>query len=360
MGATDYEHLELEGDEAGTFFFNDSFEARIEAVQARRGRSGGSFGFQYFDRDLEAIGAEAFLPPTTTERWAAFALQEVESGPVRWQFGARFETQDITPASASGISPVSHEGFSGSLGLVWDATDIVSIAASVARSVKLPAAEELFSDGPHVATQAFEIGDPTLDEETGIGLDVSLRWESDHHEGEVTVFRQDFSDFIFQAFTGEIEDGFPVVVYSQNDAEFVGVELKSRIEIWAQDQHHVHLRLVGDLVDAELDSGENLPRIPPLRLGAGLHYHSEVWNASLESFWVDDQDDVSTNETPTDGYTMVHASLGYRFLLRNQIIDLLLRGRNLTDEEARTHTSFLKDVAPLPGRDISLAIKFQF
>ena len=360
FGITDYEHVELEGGEDGTFFFNEAFEGRIEAVQTRRGGHGGSFGLQYLDRDLEAIGAEAFLPPTTTSRWSVFTLQEVESGPVLWQLGARFESQDVDPSAASGFRSVSHDGVSGSAGMVWKATDVVSFAASLARSVKLPAAEELFSNGPHIASQAFEIGDPTLGEESGLGLDLSLRWKSDRVQGEVTAFHQDFSDFIYQAFTGEVEDGFPVVLYSQDDAEFTGVELKSRFELWAQDQHHLHLRLTGDLVDAELDSGDNLPRIPPMRFGAGLHYHSEIWNASVEAQWTDDQDDLAENETPTDGFTMVHASLSYRFLLRNQIIDLMVRGRNLTDEEARSHTSFLKDVAPLPGRDISFALKFQF
>ena len=114
------------------------------------------------------------------------------------------------------------------------------------------------------------------------------------------------------------------------------------------------------VLEAELDAGGNLPRIPPMRFGGGLHYHSESWNASAEVRWVDDQTDVAVNETPTDSYTMVNASLGYRLLLSNQIVDILLRGRNLTDEEARSHTSFLKNVAPLPGRNVTLSLRFQF
>ena len=234
------------------------------------------------------------------------------------------------------------------------------MAASAARSVKLPAAEELFSDGLHVATQAFEIGDPTLDEEVGLGLDLSLRAESGVFSGELTLFRQDFSDFIFQAFTGGEEEGFPVVVYSQQDATFTGFELDGRIDLLDRGGHHVHLSVMGDTVDADLDRGGDLPRIPPLRLGGGVHYHSERWNAAAEVRWVDDQEDVAQNETPTEGYTMLHASVGYRVLLGKQIVDLLLRGRNLTDEEARVHTSFLKDVAPLPGRDVSLSVKLRF
>lgn len=118
--------------------------------------------------------------------------------------------------------------------------------------------------------------------------------------------------------------------------------------------------MIGDVVKAELDNGDHLPRIPPLRLGAGIHYHSEHWNASAEMQWVDEQSDLGVNETATNGYTLIDASVGYRFLFERQILDILLRGRNLGDEEARSHTSFLKDIAPLPGRDLSLSLKLLF
>lgn len=357
LGVTDYEHVELEGEEVGTFFFNDFLETRLELVQTQRGRHSGSIGLQFFDRDLEAIGAEAFIPAIATQRWAIFTLQEIDAGPVTWQLGARFESQDNDPVNARSRS---HDGLSASAGLVWQANEVFSLASSLSRSVRLPAAEELFSNGLHVATQAFEIGDSNLDEEVGLGLDVSLRLEAGAVSGELTFFQQDFSDFTFQTFTGDEDEGFPVVLYSQEDATFRGIELKSRVELFERDDHHVHLSFIGDLVDAELDRGGSLPRIPPLRLGGGVHYHSERWNAAAEVRWIDEQTDVAVNEDATDGYTLVHASVGYRLLLGNQIIDFLLRGRNLTDEEARSHTSFLKNVAPLPGRNITVSAKLRF
>ncbi len=364
LGATDYEHVELEGTQIGTRFFNDFVETRIEAIQTERTlgagatRHTGAVGLQYLDREFEAIGDEAFLPKSTTERLALFTLQEFDTGDLAWQLGARFETQDIDPIGAAARS---HDGFSTSLGLVWRATETLSVAASLARSVKLPAPEELFSDGVHVATQTFELGDPNLQEETGLGLDLSLRYEGEHSSGELTLFRQDFDDFIYQAFTGGDEDGFPVVLYSQTDAEFTGAEFKARLELYETHGHHLHLQLSGDYVEAKLArNGGYLPRIPPMSLAAGVHYHSERWNGSAEVRWVDQQDKVAVSESPTDGYTLFNASLGYRFLFSDQIVDLMLRGRNLSDEEARPHTSFLKNLAPLPGRDVSLSIKLLF
>lgn len=356
-GMTDYEHVEQEGDEVGTVYFNELFETRLELVQASRGRHSGSIGLQLLDNDLEAIGEEAFIPATTVQQLALFTLQEIDTGPVTWQLGARFESQDADPRD---LASRSHDGLSASIGLVWQASRQVSLAVSGARSVRLPAADELFADGLHVATRAFEIGDPNLDEEVGLGLDVSLRVESGLFSGELTLFRQEFSDFIYQAFTGAEEDGFPVVVFTQEDATFSGLEFKGRLELFERDEHHVHLLLMGDLVDAELDRGGNLPRTPPFRLGAGLHYHGHRWNASTEVRWVDDQDELAENETPTDGYTLLNASLGYRWVIGGQVLDLLLRGRNLTDEEARSHTSFVKDSAPLPGRNLTLSMRLHF
>jgi iron complex outermembrane receptor protein len=235
------------------------------------------------------------------------------------------------------------------------------VGVSLARSTKLPNAEELYSDGPHVATQTFEIGDPTLDEETSLGLDVSLRRQSGRFTGELTLFANRFDDFIFQSLTGEEEDGLPVVRYAQADAELVGAELESRFELWHGGSGHLDLQLFGDYVEAELRAtGEPLPRIPALRYGAGLHFHNDRLHGLLEARRTDAQDRLAANETPTDGFTFVNASVSYRFFDGSLIYDLLLRGRNLTDEEGRNHVSFLKDEVPLPGRDVSLALRLWF
>ena len=357
MAGTDYEHIEFEGDEAGTLFTNDYFETRVEMFQRVRGASRGSVGVQYADRDLAAVGAEAYVPPTASNTWAVFTSQEIEKGGVRWQFGARFEQAEHDP---HGGSSWSGDGVSASAGLVWQADDAWTLGLSASRSVRLPAGEELFADGIHVATLTYEIGDPNLDAEIGNGLDLSLRKNEGRLQGELTLFRQDFQDFIYQAFTGAQIEGVAVIEYSQADAMMTGAEVRARIEIAEWDENHVHLELVGDTVDAELDAAGHLPRIPPMSLGAGVHYHGHAWRGAVEWRWVDDQHDVAEQEIPTDGYTMLNAHVGRRFVLKNQILDVLLRGRNLTDEEARVHTSFLKTFAPLPGRDITLSARFWF
>jgi iron complex outermembrane receptor protein len=361
VGVANYEHAELEpSGEIGTRFLNDAWEARFELVQRQREAWNGSFGLQAGKRDLEALGEEAFIPPTETGNLALFTFQEFDRGTVRYQLGARVERQEVDTPSPE-LPDRSFDGVSASFGIVASPAGPWSFGGSLSRAVKAPSAEELFSNGAHAATQTFEIGDPDLGEETGLGLDLFVRRDGERFDAELRVFGTEFSDFIFPAFTGEEEDGFDVVLYSQAEAEFTGAELETRFEVWEGDAAHVDLRLMGDVVRGELaDDGGNLPRIPPPRVGVGLDYHGAHWTAGAEVRDVQEQDRVALNETPTEGYTMVDAEVGYRFFLGDSVLDLLLRGRNLTDEEARNHVSYLKDQVPLPGEDASLVARFVF
>ncbi|MEL7058838.1 MAG: TonB-dependent receptor [Acidobacteriota bacterium] len=361
LGVVDYEHVEIEfeGDEpeVGTRFFNDSWEARAQVIQRERNGWTGSFGLQLEQEEVEAIGEEAFIPPSEADTLGLFTFQELKRGPVRWQFGARWETSDV---DAEASPDRSFDGISASVGAVWDFADDWQLAASLSRSTKLPNAEELFANGAHVAVQTFEIGDPDLDEEVSNSLDLTLRRTADRWSGSLTAFTNRFDDYIFRNFTGEEEDGFPVIVYSQADADFWGFEFETRFELWRADDRHFDLELRGDLVRAEFDAGGDLPQIPPQRLGLGVHYHVPRWHFYAEAMEVDEQDRVAENETPTDGYTMVNAGVSYRWLFGGQVIDILVRGRNLLDEDARNHVSFLKDTVPLPGRDVGLSVRFSF
>ena len=360
LGIVDYEHDELEGpDEIGTRFFNEAWEGRFELVQKRRGNHTGSFGLQVRSRDLEAIGEEAFIPPAESENIGLFTFQEIDRGALSYQFGLRYEVQDTT-VREPGLPDRDFDALSASLGLVWKPSGRYSLGASVARSAKMPTGEELYSNGAHFATSAFEIGDTSLEEETSLGLDLTLRRVEGRVTGAFNLFYNDFSDYIFQAFTGDEEDELPVLLWSQADANFWGAELDLSI-LLAQSAHASwDLDLLWDFVRAEFDDGGDLPRIPPQRFGVGLHYRGDRLRAGANVRFVDEQDRISANETPTDSYTLVSADVGYRFLFASSFLDLILRGTNLTDEEARVHTSFVKDSVPLPGRNVSLIARLRF
>ena len=360
FGLADYRHVELEGDEIGTTFDNAGWEARGELLHKPLGKMSGSVGLQLTSRDFDVVGEEAFLPPTRTRTWALFAFEEIGTGTVRGQLGLRYENQDVESLGTE-ADQRSFNGFSGSAGVVWNAPSGFGASLSVARSVKLPNAEELFSNGPHVATRSFEVGDPDLDDERSLGIDLTVRKRSERFTGEVTFFRNTFDKYIFEELTGDQEDGLPVVAYTQKDARFMGAEIDAHLDLLETEPHHLDLELSGDIVRAELTgSGEDLPRIPPARYRVGLHYHSHAWNARLELRGTLKQDRIAPFERPTDGYALVNASLTYRIFAGQRVIDLILRGTNLADQEARVHSSFLKDLVPLPGRDVRLSARLTF
>ena len=360
LGLVDYKHVELEGSEIGTEFLKDTLEGRFELVQKPKGRWSGALGLQILSDDLEAIGEEAFLPPSETTTWGLFAFEELSTGALGWQFGARIESVDHT-VNQSDLADRSFTPVSLSVGLVWELPKKWSLGTSLARSQKAPNVSELYSDGPHAATRTVEIGDPTLNMETSLGFDLSLRRSEGPLHGDLTLFLNRFDDFIFQMFTGEEIDGLTVLRYVQSNAEFLGGELDIEYDLWHNANRHLDLKVMADYVRAELrDSGAPLPLIPPFRIGGGLHFGSLNWHAEGEVRWIGTQDRVSENELPTPSYTMVNASAGYRFFLGNQVFDLLIRGRNLTDELAFNASSVSKFERPMPGRDISLSLHLLF
>jgi iron complex outermembrane receptor protein len=360
LGRVDYEHVELEGDEVGTRFTTDSREARLEARHRDFGPLTGAWGAQWSEREFVALGDEAFVPANDASTRALFAFEEVVSGPLTWQFGARYEEIEFDVADPA-LPDRSFDGLSGSAGVVWMAREELSLVASIARSVTAPNAEALYSNGPHVATRVFEVGDPTLGEETSLNAEVGARGEAGRFRGELTLFRNDVDDFVYEAFTGDEEDGLPVVAFRQDDARFTGFEAQGHVELFHEDESHLELDLSVDSVRAEIrKSGDPLPRIPPLRFGAGLTWRSDRWSASADVRRVEAQDRVAPFESGTDGYTLVGASLGWRFFVGDTVHDLLLSGANLTDEEARVHASYLKELAPLPERDLRLTYRVSF
>lgn len=365
LGVADYRHFEvIANDETGTReietrFFNDEWEGRLELQHAIGSSATGALGMQLRDRDFEAIGEEAFVPPTSTSQVAVFLYEQFDFGALGVQAGVRLEHQSTT--NETGGVDRTDDGVSASLGFIAEASEAVSFVVNGSRSAKLPTAEELFSDGPHLATLQFEVGDPDLEQEVGYSLDAGVRLVEGRVRGELTFFVNSFDHFIFQAFTGEERDDLPVSRWSQGDALFTGFEGRADVELFHAGNGHVVLDAWGEYVRAELtETDEPLPRIPPFGFGAGLGYEAPTWHGHVGVRRVTSQDRVASFEEETAGYTLWNASLGYRLFSGRLAHDIVLSATNLTDQEARSHTSFLKELAPLPGREVRLTYQLSF
>ena len=375
------------GRKSAPFSHNEGYDGRIEVAHEKLGPFEGVFGYQTQKTDFSALGEEAFLPPVESESHAGFVFEEIALDPVRFQFGGRFDHQthqtEANPAFGPAIGR-EFNAFSGSAGIAYTPTNDYLIALSLSYTQRPPTYIELFANGPHVATNAFEIGDPNLDLEESFGVDLSFRKKLGRMTGALSLFYTHFDNFIKVQPTGEIIDDLPVFVFTATDADFVGGEVSldfHLIEPYAAEEpasgkdgksvatpgrlanpHSLHLETKADYVYAQdLDTDRSLPRITPFRTSAALIYEwKDRFSARLEGQYVHDQNRTAEFELPTDGYFLLSASATYRLKAGPIDFDLYVKGTNLTNEEARLHTSFLKDIAPLAGRGVLVGVRTTF
>ena len=279
---SDYTHTEFEAPaEPGTTFDQHAYELRVALDHRWRGNWRGTFGAQYTDVDFVALGKEAFVPPYTSRAASVFAFEERHFG--RWtiELGARAEQQQIDPASVSQRA-YDETAVNLSTGFVLTLADEHALAINLTRTQRHPQAAELYANGPHLAAQRVEIGDDSLDEETAYTVDASLRHTGDGLRWTLSAFYNDYRNFIFLnptgAFenSGELTDPLPVFDYRQAGAKLYGYEAELLVPVLRNDAGSLEVRIASDYVRGKLDSRDNLPQIPPLRIGGGLHFESNV------------------------------------------------------------------------------------
>jgi len=357
-GFSDYTHTEFEGEEVGTVFESESVEARAELVQNKSGFSRGSVGLQYRHRDFFAEGAEAYVPPNITDQFALFGLQEFGAGPFQLELAARGEFTDVEDI-VSNIAR-DYETFSGAAGLIYETDDALRAGVNLSRVERAPSAEELFSDGPHIATQAFEIGDPDLVVESAWGVEAFARGRLGPAQFNLAIYNQWFDNYIYLTDTGAEEDDLPVFVYLQQDADYFGVEGDITFPLYDTGDFGVIADLRASYIEAELADGSAVPRIPPLTLFGALEAQTESFDVRGEVQYASEQDEVAEFETATDDFTLVNLYLTWRPLANNENVTLQLAGENLFDVIGRRHASFTKDFVPLPGRNIRASVRLSF
>ena len=358
-GYADYEHAELLADNSvGTLFANKSGEGRLEFAQTARGSWRGAFGAQILIRDFAAIGDESFVPRNDTVQAGLFVLQQVESGPVLIEAGARIEQSSIQSDDVG--FDRSFTSFSASVGAGLPLSEGWKIGLNLSRTERAPAAEELLADGPHGGTQAFEMGDPSFDKEASIGIEATLRGKMEGFTFEAAAYANRFSNYIYEVRTGAIEDDLPVFQFRQDKARYYGFETHLTAELAKLGAFSIAAEALADYVHARIPGVGPVPRIPPLRLLGALSASTDRIDAEFEVEHATRQKRIAAFETPTDAYTQVNASLSFRPFSSSQGARVILSADNIFNTTPRRHASFLKDVAPLAGRDLRATLRLTF
>ena len=372
---TDYTHTEFEPDgAAGATFTNQGAEGRLELPHSLAGWRG-VVGVQLQQMETRGAG-EGELPRTDLQGTAVFVVEERRFGPVRAELGARLDSErytvreDYEDGSRAASRSFALSTFSA--GATWTIARGWDLGATLTAAQRAPAVEELYFLGAHPATFAFEIGDASLRKEKSTNLDLSLKYNEGALRAQVSVFANRVRDYVYGFFDGSttdlldefgnVEETLSNLFFTQADARLRGAEA----ELAWGERSGPQLRLWGDTVRARLASGPNdgadLPRVSPSRLGLDLGWKASAWSAQVALTRVSRQNRVASfdlrdgePESATDGYTRFDAGASLR--PANWAVTFYLHGRNLTNQDVRIHTSFLKAFAPPPGRSLVLGVR---
>lgn len=395
LGRSDYRHTEFEAGAPGTVFGNRGTDLRLEGRHAKIGSIEGVLGVQAESSRFSADGAEAFAPNSETRQAALFAYEELPTAWGKVSFGARSESVSVTslgsvsqPRFATGKREFAPRSYS--VGALWNVAPSWQVSGNLSRSERAPKDYELFANGPHLATGAYETGNPELAKESSTNVDLGVRWKQGASHAKVSVFQSRFSNYLLLSNTGlmrdaqgngagvgatdcgdgtSIESGcseelMPEFAYTAVRARFRGLEASgSQRVLNASDK--IDLEWRADLVRAvNLADGQPLPRISPLRVGAALAWTRGPWGARVAADRWAAQRRVATGELPTGSYTLWSASLTYRTNVGPASLLWHARLENITDRLAYSATSLLTQSAPgrvpLPGRSLRVGVQALF
>jgi len=365
VGHAEYTHTEFEGpDTPATIFNSDGLEGRVDLIQRERKGWNGAIGVQALSRTFEAIGDEAFVPSTDIAEFGIYTVQRLDRGPVGVEGGLRYDRHSVTATPLGGITERIRvfDNVSASVAGFVRPMPGLFLGLSLAHNARAPSEIELFADGLHIATAAYETGDAGLETERVNTLEATVHLEAGKVSGDLHLYGSRYDGFIDErptgaTFTADGED-FPVFRFVQTDATFVGLEVEGEYSLWEAGTSRLALQGAVDHVRAETDLGP-AARIPPWSVTGRLTWTSTPFDTALEVRHVTKQDRVADLERPTDGYTRVNLTGAWR-PMADRNLTVFAEARNLTDEEAREHVSFLKDIAPMPGRNLRLGVAYLF
>lgn len=368
----DYEHSEIEDDDPVATFLNTEYNGRAELLLNPLGPVANSaLGFEYMHRAFSALGeASNYLLPTTTETAAGYAFVDTEfTDRLHLEMSGRVEHVSVsgTPVSnlftSRGFTPLS-----GAIGALFELSDAVKIGVTFSSTGRAPGITELFSRGAHDGPGTYETGDPGLKIERANSLEETLRIRSGGFRFDGSIYSSWFDNYVYGDLTGWTcdEEGdcvgddsrdFKELFYRQQGAHFRGIEGQASYELVNRAAGTLEASLLADYTRATLSDGSNVPRIPPYRVGGGLDWESDAFDAGVSLTYSGRQDKVGAFDTPTDGYTQLGAQVSWRPFKEHRGIEFSIVGQNLTDSVQRNAAALNKDEVVMPGRNVRFVVK---
>ncbi|HYI43211.1 MAG TPA: TonB-dependent receptor, partial [Sphingomicrobium sp.] len=362
-GIARYRHDEIEDSgEVASSLFSKGGEARLEVAQAERDGWSGTSGAQYLTRSVRIEGDEQYVPNSRHRQFGLFTLQALDNGPLRVEGAARIERSRLRPEQSplAPLRPRDFTTFSTSVAAGYEFAPGWRAGVTVSRVARAPSIDELYANGPHAASQSYELGDPDIDAERSRSIELSARRTAGLVKLKATTYYTAFSNYIFQSPTGQDADGFPVFAYAQAPAKYYGVEMEAEVKLGRAFGVDWSGELMGDAIRATIEDFGPAPLIPPVRLLGALGGVAGAFDGRIEVEHGFAQGRNAPRETETPAYTLVNAALEWHPLPDKPLLTVTLMGNNLFDAAVRRHSSLLKDYAPLAGRELRLSARLSF
>jgi iron complex outermembrane receptor protein len=375
FGYTDYQHVEYEGDLAGTRFNNEAFESRFELEHQPLAGIEGVLGFQSTHSQFVGLGGdEQIVPQSQSHSFALFAVESFSFGKVSYQLGARAEGLLI---NAQGHSDSAYKPLSGSASALWQIDQRQHLSLAFTHSQRAPQIQELFVNGFHHATRSFEQGNTGLSKELSNNLDLTYRFNTEWLTVDISLFHNWVNDYIYQQRSASLlfnaqdggfvsseelcEECFPVLTTAQTDAIFKGFEAQTVLTMLENRYGTVDLTLFGDYTRGTFADGRDAPRMPPLRYGFQISFEDDDFSTNLRLTRAEAQNLAGENETTTPAYLLLNLGAQYRLSgFNDSEVLLFAKGKNLLNETIRNSTSYLRNFSPEPGRSAELGIRINF
>lgn len=352
---TDYQHDEIEEGQAATTFKSEGYDTRLELLHNPIGAWEGVIGTQFGRQKLDITGEEAlFAGPSTTDKWSLFALEHRQWNDVHFELAARLDQQSIDIDSPQ--KDYDDHAFSYSGAANWAFAPNYKLSLVASHQERLPMAQELYSQGKHLATNTYELGNENLAVEKSNNLELGFHYDTDRLNYHVHVFHNWFDDYIYAQTLDRYED-FRLIQYTQDKARFYGAEG----EISYQLSPIYTATLFGDYVRGKIDAEGDAPRVPGGRVGTRFDADfGDGFSGTAEYYRAFKQDKIAVYETETDGYNMVNLGLAYAARLSDKTdYRVYANANNLLDETVYNHASFLSTL-PQMGRNFTVGLEFGF
>ncbi len=376
-GHTDYQLQEIEDASVATQISNKSSEIKAQIHHRWLADWQGITGVHWQTSQITPVGEEANSPATKTDTVALFATQKRQYKALEWHVGARIEHVKIQPSlmQANTLSTISFTPLSWATGLSWNINEQQQLLVNFNHSQRALSASELFAFGEHLGTSTFDVGAyfnmatqgnkalnkpdtfyNKLHSEDANTLDLGWRYNGDNLVFASSVFYSEVKNFAYQDFADLDNGNLPIYLTRQERVNLMGGELQ--LSYFFND--YVTLSSFVDYVDVSLDKGGNLPRIPPLRFSSQLNVEFQQWHFNLMLTHYAKAKKLAHNERTTAAYKLLDMSIYKHQLLDTGKLTYFMKVSNLLNTEARVHSSFLKDKAPLPGINAKVGFRWSF